>query len=321
MTQAAAPRPDTNTRQHWAAQRERGSQAMMRLSAWLIQHLGRQIARPIVWVTVLYFYLTGRLARQGIDAYQRRLVQTFPQVSLPARAPVYRQFLAFADAMLDKLDAWRGRIRATDIDLLDPDGLHAQMGRGRGQLLVGAHLGNIEICRALAEKEYKLPLNVLVHSKHAQAFQQLLGDAGASSLRLIQVSELDVAAMMALAQALERGEWIVIAGDRVPLSGDRHVAVTFLGARALLPKGPWLLAGLLGCPVNLLTCVRRGDRHSIELTRLAGRVEWTRATREQEVAQWAQRYADHLAQACAQAPLQWFNFFPFWSDDAQPRHS
>ena len=32
------------------------------------------------------------------------------------------------------------------------------------------------------------------------------------------------------------------------------------------------------------------------------------------VAAAAQAYADRLAEECAAAPLQWFNFYDFWND-------
>lgn len=301
---------------HWAGQRERGHPALMRLTAWAARRLGRRTVAPVVWLVVLYFYAFGARARRAIAAYQRRLVNAGgPVAPLPRAFPVYRQYLAFATAMLDKLDVWQGRITMAQLDIADPDGLHGQMGHGRGQILVGSHLGNLEICRALAEQTGALRLNVLVHSKHAVHFNRLLDEAG-GGLRMIQVSELDAAVMLDLAQRLDRGEWLAIAGDRVPLHGDRTVPVQFLGATALLPQGPWLLAGLLGCPVNLLFCTRQGDRYRVSMERLSDGIAWTRATRQQRIADWAQRYADRLAAHCRLAPLQWFNFYPFWKDDA-----
>jgi predicted LPLAT superfamily acyltransferase len=201
------------------------------------------------------------------------------------------------------------------LDISDPDGLHAQMGSNRGQILVGSHLGNIEVCRALAEQSGTLKLNVLVHDKHAVHFSRLLHQAG-GGLRMIQVSELDAPAMLDLAQRLDRGEWLAIAGDRVPLQGDRCTPVDFLGASALFPQGPWLLAGLLRCPINLLFCTRHGARYRVAMERLSDGIEWTRATRQARIAELAQRYADRLAAHCRLAPLQWFNFYPFWKDDA-----
>lgn len=301
---------------HWADQRERGSLFLMRLMIGAARHLGRKVIAPIVWCVVLYFYITGRQARRCITRYQHHLRTTHPSVELPKHAPVYHQFLAFSESLLDKFDVWQNKITIDDIDLIDPDGLHDEMKCGKGQMLVGSHLGNIEICRALAERENKLVLNVLVHNKHAQAFNHLLGETGPVELRLIQVSELDAPRMMALAQSLEQGEWIAIMGDRIPLSSDRTVDVNFLGASASLPQGPWLLAGLLGCPVNLLDCTRHHGKYRVALKRLTPRIEWTRSTRAQEIARWAQAYADHLAIGCTQAPLQWFNFYPFWKNDA-----
>lgn len=308
-----ASKPDSN---HWAEQRERGSPWLMRLTVWATTRLGRRAMKPIVWLVVLYFYLTDRRTRRSIADYQRRLSRAYPALRMPRHAPVYRQYLAFSDALLDKFDVWQGKINISDVDLVDIDGLNAQMKAGPGQLLIGSHLGNLELCRALAEREQKLTLNVLVHSKHAQAFNALLGKTGAVHLRLVQISELNAGRMIELSQSLARGEWIALAGDRIPQSSERTVEVNFLGARAPFPQGPWLLAGLLGCPVNILDCTRHDGRHRIALTRLTEQIQWTRANREQEVKRWAQAYADHLAQRCAQAPLQWFNFYPFWSDDA-----
>ncbi|MEN4922894.1 glycosyl transferase [Achromobacter spanius] len=301
---------------HWAGQRERGSPALMRLTAWAARKLGRRAVAPVVWLVVLYFYAFGGRARRAIAQYQRRLAGSGALAApLPRAFPVYRQYLAFARAMLDKLDVWQGKITMANLDIADPDGLHAQMGHGRGQILIGSHLGNIEICRALAEQTGALRLNVLVHSKHAAHFNRLLSEAG-GGLRMIQVSELDAPVMLDLAQRLERGEWLAIAGDRVPLRGDRTTPVNFLGAAALLPQGPWLLAGLLRCPVNLLFCTRHGARYRVSMERLSDGIEWTRATRQARIADWTQRYADRLAAQCRLAPLQWFNFYPFWKDDA-----
>ena len=86
--------------------------------------------------------------------------------------------------------------------------------------------------------------------------------------------------------------------------------------RDRLPQGPWLLAGLLRCPVNLLFCTRQGARYRVAMERLCDGIEWTRATRQSQIAYWTQRYANRLGAHCRQAPLQWFNFYPFWKDDA-----
>jgi len=300
---------------HWAEQSERGSLLLMRLGFAAVQRLGRPLLMPMIWLVVGYFYLSRRTERLAISEYQQRLRRfTLGKVALPRRFAVYRQYLAFADTLLDKLDVWRGNISRADLTLIDPHGVHQQLGQGRGQILVTAHLGNAEITRALVSQVPDLQINILMHSRNAQRFSQVLAAAGASA-HLIEVSELDTALMLDLAQRLERGQWLAIAADRVPIHRERTTAVQFLGSEAQLPQGPWLLAALLRCPVNLLLCLPEGNkRFSVILERLGEIPAVPRSQWAQQIAQQAQRYADRLAHYCQQKPLQWFNFYPFWED-------
>lgn len=301
---------------HWADAEERGSFWLMKLTALAARLLGRRLLSPILYAIVLYFFVFGRRARDAAHEYQQRLADFSAQPALrPTLGSVFGQFMAFADALLDKLDVWNGRLRLQDIEIIDPANLRSQLRAARGQILVGAHLGNLEVCRALAELGEKVTMNVLVHTRHAEHFNRLLGEAGATHLRLIQVSELDPAVMLQLSERLDRGEWLAIAGDRVPLQGGRRVRVDFLGARAAFAQGPWLLAGLLKCPINLIFCLKIGGRYQVTLEPFAEQITWKRQTREAVIGQWAQRYADRLAHYCQRAPRQWFNFYPFWKDD------
>lgn len=302
---------------HWAGQRERGSFVLMKFTVGLTRLLGRRLIAPLIYLIVLYFFLFGRQARRSIRQYQRNLAAWSGRDELrPSRRSLFKQFMAFADTLLDKLDVWNGQLRLEQVTLVDPSDVTGQLHRqGRGQILVAAHLGNLEVCRALAELGERVQMNVLVHTKHAEQFNRLLGEAGSNNLRLIQVSELDAAVMLQLSERLERGEWLAIAGDRVPLKGGRKSRVNFLGQAAAFPQGPWLLAGLLQCPVNLINCLKIDGRYQVIIEPFAERIQWTRATREAVIADWVQRYADRLAEFCLKAPLQWFNFYPFWNED------
>lgn len=300
---------------HWAAQEERGSFLLMKLTALAVRHLGRRLLSPLLYLIVFYFFLFGAKARRSAWHYQLNLAAWSGREALrPTLGSVFTQFMAFADALLDKLDIWRGQLPPEQVELVDPANLRGQLRGARGQMLVGAHLGNLEVCRALAELGEKVQMNVLVHTRHAERFNRLLGEAGASHLRLIQVSELDPAIMLQLSERLERGEWLAIAGDRVPLHGGRTASADFLGAPAAFPQGPWLLAGLLRCPLNLMTCLKIDGRYRVYLEPFAECIQWRRGERDAVIEGWVQRYAQRLGERCLEAPLQWFNFYPFWNE-------
>ncbi|GLQ46749.1 glycosyl transferase [Dyella lipolytica] len=307
---------------HWSAHKERGSLILMRLTAFSVRVFGRRLLTPVLYLIVLYFFASARSARRNIRQYQSYLADWSGNASLrPTLGSVFGLFIAFADNLLDRLDVWRGRLRFEQVTLVDPSGvrtrlLHSQHG-GRGEILVVTHLGNPDVCRAMAELGEQVPLNVLVHNRHVAQFNRLLGEAGDRSMRLIQVSELDTAMMLDLSQRVERGEWLAIAGDRVPLHDGRRVMVNFLGHAAPFPQGPWLLAGLLQCPVNLLCCLKVDGRYQIHLDPFLDTAHWERGRRDATIQGWVQGYADHLAQQCLMAPQQWFNFYAYWQP-AQP---
>lgn len=141
----------------------------------------------------MLFLSHGKEARNNIKTYQHRLKQQFPHCHLPSFS-VFRQFLFFGEIICDNFAVWQRKIHYTDLIVDDADNLYGDVDQGgRGQILVCSHFGNIEICRALVDsgQHKNFHLNVLVHSKNAEAFNKALVEAGADALPLIQVEDLD----------------------------------------------------------------------------------------------------------------------------------
>ena len=304
---------------HWANKPERGNRMVLRLTTWLVKYLPAGVMRLVTGLVVVYYYISAPQERRHIARYQARLQAWSGRYDLfPNRLAVYRQFAAFGEALVDRFAVWQRRLRYEHIRVDDADHLYDEIRQrpARGQMFITSHLGNVEICRALVSHHQGFVLNVLMHSKHAQQFNRALKAAGADDIRIVQVTDLDAQTMWQLQQRLDAGEWLAIAADRIPVRGEKTVTVSFLGHDALLPQGPWLLAGLLQAQVNMLTCTKQQGQYCLQLRRLGDGIRWQRRNRSEVVQQWAQRYADLLAQGCLNTPLQWFNFYDFWGDDA-----
>ena len=153
---------------------------------------------------------------------------------------------------------------------------------------------------------------MLVHTRHSKSFNQVLRMAGATQVELIQVAELSAATALMLKSRIDQGEWVVIAGDRVPVHGGRTVDVQLLGGTAPLPVGPYVLASVLECPVHLLFCLRRPTGYRVYFELFCTQVRWQRSQRDAIIADLAQRFAARLEHYVLMEPLQWFNFYPFW---------
>lgn len=309
---SAAPH---ETAQPWANARERGAFSLLRLMFWLVRRAGRSVLEPILRLISFYFFAFGRTARAASLDYLRRVEQALPETRIRAdRVTSYRHFHAFTDAILDKIDAWSGRITGENVRFADLEQLKSAVEARRGLLIIGSHLGNLEVCRALGEISQRVRLNVLAYTQHAGKINRVFEMAGARGFQLIQVTDLDIGLALQLRERIAAGEWVVIAGDRVPLHGGRTATVSLLGAPAPLPIGPYVLAALLGCPVFLMFCLRRAGRNTIYFERFADKIDWTRPERDSTIAALAQRYADRLEHYIGLAPLQWFNFYPFWME-------
>jgi len=302
-------------RTHWARLGERGNVFGIKAMLFAARYLGRWFFSLLLYPVMGYFFLFAKAARQASLEYLAHLSAAVPGVKVrPTGWTSYRHFLSMGHIMLDKAMAYAGVIRLEHCVLHDHEVMNDLVQQGVGGVVLAAHLGNLEAIQAISDENSKLRLNVLVHHRNAENFNRILQQVKPDlRVRLVEVADFGPDTMMDLTERVKCGEWIVISADRVPVKSDRTVEVDFLGGRAPLPVGPFVLAGLLDCPVMFLACLKLDDgRYHFFYERFAEKLSWTRATRNEVVQRSAQRYADRVAHYCALAPLQWFNFFPFW---------
>ncbi len=308
--------PATNTEgAHWSRLGERGSALGLRTLIAIYRGLGDPAARLLLRAIVFWHWLFGQRARQASRAYLARLhAFSGGRTPRPTAANAYRHLLAFANSALDKVAGWRGRIAYTDLDFPGRAQLETLQAQGRGAILLGAHLGNLEMLRALALSHAQVTINAVVYTAHAQRFTETLAASSERfRLNLLHVPAFGPDTAILLREKVERGEFLVIVGDRTPpAENGRVVRADFLGAPALFPQGPYVLAALLECPVYFFACVREGRGFHVHLAPFAERVELPRKERQAALAGLARRYAEELEALCLRAPLQWFNFFDFW---------
>lgn len=304
-------------RTHWSRTPERGSLLGMQIMLASYRLLGRRGFSLLLYPVIGYFWLTGRAQRQASQAYLTRL-ESFADASGVALPPEprssFRHFLRFGEAALDKLAGWRGDITEQEMELVGVEHYQAAINSGQGVLLLGSHLGDLELCRALGSRKQGLRINALVFTRHAARFNALLKQINPDShLNLIQVQELGADTAILLKEKLERGEWVVIVGDRTSVTREKRVIwADFLGAPAPFPLGPFVLSSVLGCPVYLMFGLKEQGRFRVHFEPFADGQPLPRQGRQQILASRVQAYADRLQHHCLQAPLDWFNFFDFW---------
>ena len=316
---AAAPHAS-----HWASLSENTFVLGIRILFWIYRCFGFFPFKLCLYPVVTYYWATNRTARNASMQYLQQLQQATQALGhAPTKRDSLRHFLAFAETILDKLLAMNGK--PPTIHKEGTQGLLKLLDQQRGAIIVTGHVGCLELCQLSAEQNQRMRrLNVLVHTAHAEKFNRLLRKLQPNSpVELIQVGNFSSATAIVLAQKIAQGEFIAIAGDRIPVGSGLRTAAQFLGQSAPFPSGPYALAATLKCPLYAMACIREpylsSDYHYTMHTQLlAEHVVLPRAQRQAAMADYAQQYATWLQGIVQHAPLAWFNFFHFWQ---QPAHT
>jgi predicted LPLAT superfamily acyltransferase len=115
--------------------------------------------------------------------------------------------------------------------------------------------------------------------------------------------------LFAINQVLDNGETLSMPADRI-FGSQKSVSVSFLGAPAEFPLGPFIVAtmrGLDALAVNVMKTSSKG--YKIYVTPLSYDKE---APRKQQIAELVQSYVSELERMVRLYPTQWYNFYEFW---------
>lgn len=180
--------------------------------------------------------------------------------------------------------------------------------RGKGMVLVSAHLGNWDLPAAvMAGRGYAV--NVIVETLQPPAWNdRVQAIREAIGLRAIPME----AGVRELYAALGRNETVAVTFDRPLERGG--VPVTYFGAETTLPAGVARLALRTGAAVVGAVGLRRGDRVLCVVSPPFDVA--TTGDRQRDVQALTQTIVSWLEGHVRQHPSQWFMFRDFWPDQA-----
>lgn len=299
MTQSSLPL--------WRRQPERGSLRVMIVAARLALLLGQRTARLFLLPACLYFMIAAPKARTASRDYLRRVLErnvTWQDVC--------RHFLFFGTCLLDRLYFLAGRYELPDLTITNEETIIDATRDGKGCLLLSAHFGSFEALLALSRIKHSRAPSLLMYQENARKVQALFKAINPD----LELDIIDLGRPNALILAAERirsGHCVGLLADR-DLNGRDLLAMPFLGDNALFPRGPYRLAMALRCPVVMVVGLHQGmGRYEIVFQPLSSALSARPSNPELWVEETMRCYTRNLEQLCRAAPLNWFNYFDFWS--------
>jgi predicted LPLAT superfamily acyltransferase len=276
--------------------------------AWVAQSLGRPVARVLLYPVCAYFMVASRPARRAIARFRER------SLGRPAGwGELFRHYHAFASTILDRFYFLRARFDLFDIQVQGLESLDRELAKGRGCILLGAHLGSFEVARALGLFRRQLDIRVVMDEQNAPMIRGMIQELNpAVADTVIQIGGVET--MLQVKECLDRGGIVGVMGDRVTQE-EQTVTCTFFGSEARFPAGAMRLAHVVHAPIVLVFGIYRGgNRYEVLLESFSDGSSGSRDRRDADLTRDVQRYANRLEDICRRAPDNWFNFYDFWDE-------
>lgn len=286
--------------------------------------LGRRVCLIMVYGIAAYFALLAHGARRASRVYLETLWATPEGRRALGRPPGFRQVLhhihEFCINVFDRLVAWSGNLDEIEFRHRGSEVLFDLARSGRGAFLIGAHQGSFDMMRLLANK-YEMTVNVLMFTRHATRINTFFEQLDPNSrIRVLEIEPNSLKTAFLIRECIARGEFVGILADRIhPGARDRPVELTFLGRPTQFSLSPFVLAATFGCPVVHTQCIRLDERtYESSATVLTERIDPALPRRKRADA-LLRAYAAEIEKTCWRVPYQWFNFFDYWAEAAEPQ--
>ncbi|MCE9659902.1 MAG: acyl-CoA synthetase [Burkholderiales bacterium] len=286
----------------WKSKAERGSTWLIHLIAWLARAAGRPLCRVLLHPISLYFVLADRTARRASREFLAAAT------GRPAGwRDAWKHLYAFAATLLDRVYMAAGDFSRFSVVVAGDELVREALDAGRGCVLLGSHLGSFDLLMLKNQVLHNRPITVLMRLDDRSRVRRIAGIDDAE-LPIIPLGRFD--SYLRAYDVLSKGGLVVVLADRS--EGAAALPSAFLGRPADFPIGPHALAARAGAKVLVgFGLYEGGARYRIEF--LDGGDPAPAGSRGAALQPAIDRYVQVLERYARRYPLNWFNFYPYWS--------
>lgn len=311
---------------HWADEKEVISSNRPLLFLFsLMQHFPKSFVFVLIYPIAFFYYIFSKRGRDECKLYQSRLKE-YTAGQFPEKISVFKQILSFTLCVMEKMEGWLGNYHYNELVLHNDDleSLQNQLEENKGALLIGSHLGNIELLRSLSSRgengvKRKVPVTVVMELKATEQFNRTLQQINPNvGYQVIDPGTISLDTMLQMQEEIEKGGLVVITGDRTSARArSRILRKKFLGKEADFPYGVFVLAALLKVPTYFVFGLRTkiatiNPKYNIFVEKSKIDFNCARADRDKRINELCDEFIGKLEKYCIKFPYQWYNFYNFW---------
>lgn len=282
----------------------RGGVLGHKIFIYILKKSGIRAAYGLLKVVAAYYVISAPAATRNIYKYFRE-IHNFSR--LKASAAVYKNYYLFGQTLIDKIAIIAG-IEKKFTYTLDGENYLKELSKSeRGGILISGHLGNWEIAGYML-KNINMKINIVMFEAEHRKIKGYLDKVMKNqSVNIIPIKK-DLSHIFLINNALRNKEIICMHGDRF-VEGGRIDTVNFMGKDAYFPLGPFVIAAKLKVPFTFVYALK-GKNFQYHLSATPPVNSENLQPRE-----ILHSYVNSLETKIKEYPLQWFNYFDFWSRD------
>jgi predicted LPLAT superfamily acyltransferase len=286
--------------------KSRGNKIGYRIFVAVCKVVGIGFAYFLLRFVAFHYLLFSRNSTVAIYQYFR-LRHAYPK--LKALKSIYTNYYRFGQTLLDRIIVMAGFKNRFTYHFDGEENLLAISKKNRGGILLSAHVGNWEVAGHFLQRLETTIHVVMFDGEHQRIKDYLQEVTGQRKFNVIVIQD-DLSHVYAISEALQKNELVCMHADRF-IDKHKTKACDFLGAPALFPMGPFVLAAGFNVPVSIVYAFKETSSHY----HFFGSAPIERNEQEQKAAyteRLMKRYATDLESMVKRYPEQWFNYYNFW---------
>ncbi|WP_159471687.1 lipid A biosynthesis acyltransferase [Dyadobacter sp. 3J3] len=281
----------------------KGSLLGYKIFLFLINALGLNAAYGLLRMVSYYYYLFAAKPKEALlDFYSKALHVS----GKPALVLVRQNFFILGQTLLDRAAFLLGKDKNFTHTFENEQYLLDIRDKGRGGILLSAHLGNWETAGNLLKGRVTPTINIVMLDAEVESIKKFMDlSTGGSRFKIIPIKN-DLSHVISIRNALLNNEFVAIHADRY-LEGAKYIELDFLGKKAKFPFGPFVIASKFDAPVTFVFAAKDGkfSYHLSATTPIESKMK------PEEI---AKLYVAELERKVRQYPEQWFNYFNFFQE-------
>jgi len=269
---------------------------------------GRRVAYAFLWPVVLAYALIPGVARRCRPYHRRMFPGDGPVRGLARR---FRHFLEFGKVLVDR--AASGILGSLDMEIRGEDRelLRSLLERGKGLVLVTAHVGCWQGMLAVLGDTGRR-VGVLAHRDPGDVDRYAHEHAGGEAPFFFIDPAGPFGGALEVLDTLKSGGVVGMMGDRAFGSDRNTVSLEFLGGAARVPFGPYYFASTAGAPLAVVLSRRTGPGRGRLWVARAMDLPASLGRDGDAYSGFAADFIRQVEGTVREVPYQYFNFYDVW---------